>query len=138
MYATQAQMESLFGLDKLLLMAEAADLAASDKFAAALQAADDEVNGYLQGVVPLPLSQVPRAIRLHACNIAYYYLDVDNPTEGATARYKQAIRYLEGVQSGRLGLGLDSQDEPVAKEEGVRVSAPERTFTTDGLRGYTG
>ena len=95
------------------------------------------MNGYLQGVVSLPLERVPQALRLHACNIAYWYLHGDNPTDGATARYRAATRFLERVQDGKAGLGLDDLDEPVDRDSGgVETSGFQRVMTTERLRGY--
>lgn len=125
MYATRDQMERLFGEGTLVLLTDGGGAVNDDVLDAAIAAAQAEVDGYLAGVATLPLARVPEALRLHACNIAYWYLDVDNPPDGATARYKAAIRYLERVQDGRAGLGLDDAGQAVAVEGGVEISAPE-------------
>lgn len=137
-YATQDLMEDLFGEEALVLMTGGTDAVVQARLDAAIGAAQAEVDGYLQGVLPLPAARVPDVLRLHASNIAYYYLDADNPTEGAQQRYKQAVRYLERVQDGKAGLGLADDDEPVRPAGGIEVVQPQPRFDRESLRGYTG
>ena len=143
MYATLEQMTVLFGEEALVLLTCGDGAIDEAKLAGAIRAAQAEVDGYLAGKLALPLAedQVPDALRLHACNIAYWYLDTDNPTEGAKDRYRAAVRFLERVQDGKAGLGVatsGSQAQPVEPASGVAIDAPGRVFTDDRLRGYVG
>ena len=136
MYATRAQMESLFGEGALALLT-GGDVVDDVALGAAMAAAQAEVDGYLSSVATLPLARVPEAVRLHACGIAYWYLDVDNPTDGATARYKAAVRFFERVQDGKAGLGLADDGEAVATAGGADVDAPARVFSDDRMGRFT-
>lgn len=137
-YATQDQMAALFGEGDLVLMTGGDGAIDAAKLGAAIAAAQAEVDGYVGSVLPLPLARVPDALRLHACNIAYWYLDVDNPTDGATTRYKAAVRFLERVQDGKAQLGVADDGAAVQTAGGVTVSAPERVFSDDRLGRFTG
>ncbi|MEM1055183.1 MAG: DUF1320 domain-containing protein [Bacteroidota bacterium] len=138
LYATEGQMIDLFGEDELILMTDGDGAINQGALTAAMNAAQAEIDGYLAGIVALPLSSVPSALALHACNIAYWYLDVDNPTDGATTRYRAAVRFLERVQDGKAGLGLAADDTAVPTQGGVAVQAPPRVFSDERLRRYTG
>ena len=137
-YATQDQMEALFGASNLIMMTGGVAAVDASALGAAIAAAQSEVDGFVGSVLPLPLARVPEVLRLHACNIAYWYLDVDNPTEGAKERYRQAVRFLERVQDGRASLGLADDGAAVQNVGGVTVSAPDRVFSDRKLKGFTG
>ena len=142
MYATRAQMVDLFGEPALALLTDGpfvdgAQAIADGPLDAAMRAAQAEVDGYLASVATLPLARVPDPVRLHACGIAYWYLDVDNPTDGATARYRAAVRYLERVQDGKAGLGLADDGQAVATIGGADVDAPPRVFSDDRMGQFT-
>ncbi|MEO0558048.1 MAG: phage protein Gp36 family protein [Bacteroidota bacterium] len=137
-YATQDQMVDLFGEADLVLMTGGDGAIDQDKLGAAINAAQAEADGYVGSVLPLPLERIPDVLRLHACNIAYWYLDVDNPTEGATTRYRAAIRFLERVQDGKASLGVADDGDAVLPSGGVTVSAPDRVFSNDKLKRFTG
>ena len=130
LYATETRMQRMFGVRPLVALTggppnsdDPADIDA-DVLEQARQDAQDELDGYLatQVTLPIPSGDVPRAVRLHACNVAYYYLDVDNPTEGALARYKNAIAWAKRVASGTISLGLDGDDESVPSAGGIQTS----------------
>lgn len=122
-------MIDLFGEQNLALLTGDSDVIVDAKLNAAMNAAEAEVNGFLQGTVALPLASVPEVLAVHACNIAYWYLDPDNPTDGARERYRAALRFLERVQDGKAGLGLDGEGTAVLPAGGVTVSAPDRVFS---------
>lgn len=137
-YATPEQMAELFGEETLVHLTGGAGAIDVVALGAAIRAAQAEVDAYVGSVATLPLARVPEALRLHACSIAYWYLDVDAPTEGARERYRAAVRYLERVQDGRASLGLDADGAAVAQEGGVDVSAPPRVYTDARLARFTG
>lgn len=141
-YATQETLEDLFGEEALILLTGGDTAPDPERLQAALEAADAEVNGYLQGVVELPLTGVPDTIRHHASGIAYYHLAPDNPSEGAEKRYKSAIRYLERVQDGKASLGLTDGGAGTGAEPFGEVQAAPATkdFHFDGYptNGFTG
>lgn len=100
--------------------------------------ASAEIDGYLQGRYQLPLPQVPELLKLLACDIAMYRLQVLRPLgdiEDARARYKDAMRYLERVSTGAVQLGLSAADVPAPQTAGPEVRGAARTFTRDTMRG---
>lgn len=132
-------MIEMFGEEDLVLLTGGSGAINAAALDSAMRAAESEVNGYLGGVVSLPMDTVPDVLRLHACNIAYWYLDTDNPTKGAESRYKAAVRFLERVQDGKASLGVATTDEgsvAIAPEGGVTIDAPGRIFTDERLNGY--
>ena len=137
-YASKDQMVALFGADNMVHMTRGGEAIDDVVLGAAIAAAQAEVDGFLGSVLPLPLARIPEVVRLHACNMAYWNLDVDNPTDGAKERYRQAVRFLERVQDGKASLGLADDGAAVQAAGGVTVSAPERVFSNDRMRRYTG
>lgn len=111
-----------------------------DKLTDALRDAAGEINTYLQGRYPLPLQDVPEHLVTVACDIAMYRLQVLRPqvsVEDARARFKDALRWLEGVATGKLQLGLGS----VGQKATAPGAAPEvieqgRRFTRASMHGF--
>lgn len=135
MFATRALLEQIFGIPEIETLTghEASEAEYAEKVAAALLVANTEVEGYLQGVVSLPLAAVPQPIAVKASQMAHYYLAVNTPTDGAVARYKSAIRFLERVQDGKAGLGLTAEAEPTTRDDQVISSSAAPIFNADGF-----
>lgn len=71
----------------------------------ALTDADDEINGYLAKY--LPLAVVPNSLERMACDIARYYLCEIAVPEVVGQRYKDTIKFLMAVGTGKLALIAD-------------------------------
>lgn len=105
---------------------------------AALADADAEIDPYLAPRYTLPLSSTPRVLTNHAADIARYRLHENVVPDAVRQRYQDAIRFLKDVAAGRASLGLDAAQEATPTTGGPSASAPDRIFTTDTLKGYTG
>lgn len=109
------------------------------KLSRALADASDEIDGYLQGRYTLPLSQVPKVLKVLACDIAMYRLQVLRPAddiEDARNRYKDAIAYLGKVAKGDVQLGLSAEDAPAPQSSGPEMITSARTFSRAAMGGF--
>lgn len=140
-YTTQLYLESLFGRERLERMTSGGPgVVDADELAASQDAADDEVDTYLQGVVdlPLPAADVPRPLQLQAAKIVLWYLAGDSVTEGVQAKYDSAISALRRIQSGQGGLGLQEDGDAADRSGSVQTAAPaSRRFDRATLDEYT-
>ena len=131
-YTTQSYLENLFGRERLeRLTSGGMGTVDADELTAAQEAADDEVDTYLQGVVdlPIPTDDVPRPLRLQAAKIVMWYLAGDSVTKGIQAKYESAISALRRIQSGKGGLGLEEDGDAADRAGSVQSqSGPPRRF----------
>lgn len=131
-YTTQDYLENLFGRERLeRLTSGGAGTVDADELAAAQDAADDEVDTYLQGVVdlPIPPDDVPRPLQLQAAKIVMWYLAGDSVTKGIQAKYDSAISALKRIQTGQGGLGLEESGDAADRSGSVQSSqGPPRRF----------
>jgi len=104
----------------------------------ALNDADAAINGYVAVKYTLPINPVPAMFERFGCDIARYYLYEDRANDQVRRRYDDAIKYLEGVASGKVNIGVDAANQAPASSGGPEVSAPERIFTGDSLVDFTG
>lgn len=108
MYATREDMVLRFGEREVRTITDRDNTRNIDDavLAGGLQAAADEINGYIGGRYTLPLQQVPANLRGVACDIARYRLTGTERvcTDEIRDRYRDAIRWLENVASGRVTL----------------------------------
>ncbi len=102
----------------------------------ALETADVEIDGYLGERYPLPLLPVPTIIVKQAVDIAIYnlYARRQGPPDHIQRRYDNVIRFLERVATGDISLGAG--DPEGATEDNAHVSAEDRVFTRDTLKGF--
>ena len=110
-YATTATIARIYGDDFLSdITSEDADQA--DAVLEALDQASAEIDGYLSVRYSLPRPTAPRVLERPCVDIAVYILANSHTRLTTTIedRYKQAIRFLELLSSGKAGLGAD---EPV-------------------------
>lgn len=110
-YATQADLVAQFGEREVMALADRDNLGIIDAglVASALDDASAEIDGYLVGRYIVPITAVSRLIVTYCCDIARYRLSGATVTEVDTVRnrYKDAIRFLEGVRDGKNDLGVD-------------------------------
>jgi phage gp36-like protein len=86
----------------------------------------------LRAQVP-PLSNL---VRLN-CDIARYRLDADCTREPVIERYKQAIKFLEGVVKGSITLGLGAElTAESTQAAGATSGSVSRVFTQETMRGF--
>lgn len=109
----------------------------------AIADAGELIDGYLRGRYTLPLSPVPGLITTLTGDIAVYRLYARRvkitPPEGVTERYKNALKLLEQIQSGKIALGagaLQGGGSTPALSGGAEFDAPDRVFTRTTLNDY--
>ncbi|WP_374425922.1 gp436 family protein [Paracoccus sp. (in: a-proteobacteria)] len=110
-YATTETIARIYGDDFLAdITSEDADQV--EAVAEALDQASAEIDGYLSVRYSLPRPTAPRVLERPCVDIAIYILANSHTRLTTTIedRYKQAIRFLELLSSGKAGLGAD---EPV-------------------------
>ena len=101
------------------------------------------IDGYLRGRYTLPLAPLPGLITTLSGDIAVYRLYARRvkitPPEGVSERYKNALKLLEQIQTGKVALGADALSASgitPAMSGGAEYVAPDRTFTRDNLKDY--
>jgi phage gp36-like protein len=107
----------------------------------ALTDASALIDGYIQGRVTLPLTdlQVPATLKACCADIARYRLDRNRCREEVRIRYEDWISWLKDVSKGVVNLGLDSQsppESPTSVPDRVYVRSGDRVFTDDVLSRY--
>lgn len=139
-YATQADMVSVFGEREVIALTDRSLLGTIDAtvLADALSLASDEIDAYLDGRYALPLPNVPRLLTRICCDITRYRLSGGDAqeTEPARNRYKDSIKMLESIKRGDLTLGLDPAQQEVPTRGAVQISNGIRTFSRDTLADY--
>ena len=117
-YATKERMLRMFAVQELVRLtggppnsADAADID-DERLGQAFEDAQDEADAYLTSRYDLPIveADIPGSLRLHASNIAYFYLH-DSPTDQAEGGYDRAIDFLQDVQAGSRSLGIDEEGD---------------------------
>ncbi|CAA0097624.1 Uncharacterised protein [BD1-7 clade bacterium] len=114
MYATQAAIESRYGKDELLIIADddLNDEIDTAKVNRALQDADDEIDSYIGKRYPLPLATVPGILTRVAVDIAIYRLSMGtHQSEEKRQRYEDAISLLAKLARGDIALSIDSHND---------------------------
>lgn len=133
-YATQADLVAQFGEREVMALADRDNLGTIDAglVASALDDASAEIDGYLVGRYIVPLTAVSRLIVTYCCDIARYRLSGATVTEVETVRnrYKDALRFLEGVRDGKNDLGTDVAQATDATVQNL-------VFFTDGRRVFS-
>ncbi|MGE4265431.1 MAG: gp436 family protein [Desulfovibrio sp.] len=139
-YATMQGMVSRFGLSEVIALTDREANGAVDEpvLGAALVEATAEIEGYLAGRYALPLASVPPLVAGLCCDIARYRLSGANvlETDPTRNRYRDAVRLLEQISAGKVGLGLDLAGQPAPTGGGVHVRQGERSFPAGSLKDW--
>lgn len=137
-YATQQSLIDRFGQQEILELSDRSNAGAIDAAVVtrALTDADAEINGYLAAKFTLPLATVPETIVRLAADMARYYLYDDRVTDAVKDRYSNAIKFLRGVVSGDISIGVDASSAAPTGTGGPNTSAPDRIFTQSSLSDY--
>lgn len=113
-----------------------ATLAALGKVERSLQDAEQTINTYVGTRYQLPLSQAPEVLERIACQVARYVLYDDTATEQVRQLYTDSIKFLEGISTGKVQLGItDAGTKPVASYVAEMVSDG-RVFGRATGKGY--
>jgi len=103
----------------------------------ALADADSTINGYLQAAgLTVPLPAPPRSVVKCACVLARYNLFKDKATAQVRQDYEDQIAWLQNVAKGLVQLGDNAAPAPQVSAGSPQISAPDRTFTRDSMKGF--
>lgn len=131
-YATVAEMVSRYQRRNLdLLTKSRSDNNQPDDsiIVDALGDATAMMDSYIVARYTLPLSVAPATLPQVCCVIAWYFLQDTRATEQSTQRYKDAIRWLEGVRDGKIPLGTDAAGASPEGENLVQVVSDPSVFS---------
>ena len=104
---------------------------------AALQDADNQVNGYVGAKYALPLPSVPDLVRSWAISIARYTLHHNGAPKHVKDDRDDALSALKEVAGGLQVLPVAPGDpEPVSTGGTVMAEHPATVFTPEKLRGW--
>jgi len=114
----------------------------TDKTDAAIEYADEMINGYLRGRYETPLDPVPDAVKNISIDLAMYRLfwrrnKLDIP-DSMQALYKNAIDALKQMQKGVIILDIPDEGGPDtgAREIKTNKSSSDRVFSSDVLNQF--
>jgi phage gp36-like protein len=137
-YATQQDMIDAKGLDAVLAVADRTHSGAPDAGAItdALDAASTQMDGYMSERFDLPLATPPSWGKRICIDLAMYILadSGGTATETIEKRNDAAVKFMEGVSRGLVGLGLPTPQMPQGDESGeikggdVLIESNERVF----------
>ena len=106
----------------------------------AQQALDDaaaEIDGYLMNRYTLPLPKPLRILTVYCCDIAVYRLCTGKRqlTEDIVHRYEAAVKFLQLVAAGKVGLGVTDPagEKPAVQGNGVMFTTQEKVFGRDSV-----
>lgn len=144
-YCTLDDLKKIIPRDVLMRLTDDEDTGAvnEERVTEAVDAAAQEMDGYLGGRVALPITDtVPPVLRKLNADIAIYNLYSrvkETIPEMRNERYRNAIRFLEQMAAGKITLGL--QPPPAAPGEGKyqgggRVSSRDKIFDEDTMDKY--
>lgn len=100
--------------------------------------ASSEIDSYLCGAYPLPLTEVPSILKRKACDLVRYYLEYKGVIREQTQKKRdEAIAWLEEIAAGTRKLGLSGVGNPLPSyADRVDWVANERVFSAQTLCDY--
>lgn len=139
-YATTQDMVARFGEGEVRALTDRANTGSIDEdvLAPALAEASAEIEGHLAARYALPLVSVPLLVTGICCDIARYRLSGADvlETDPTRNRYKDAVRLLEMIGTGKVSLGLDLAGQPAQTTNSVLIQAGERSFPPGSLEDF--
>lgn len=105
----------------------------------AIAQADAEIDSYCGGRYTVPFATVPDIAKKVSVDIAIYNLysrKVEMIPETRAERYKNAIRQLGDIASGKITIGEPDADVPEAGGVQINTTTDDRVFTKDSMTGF--
>lgn len=132
-YAAQADIDSRYGSDLLLTIADrdGDGVVDTDAVMLALADADDTINSHLAERYQLPLTTVPSLLVKMAVDLAVYSLAA-LPTDEMRNRYSDAVKALKNIATGVQKLGL--VPPPTTAGQSAVLVGPGRMFSRGTVR----
>jgi phage gp36-like protein len=129
-YATKEDIDELYGTDLLVRVADYNKDGTPDPevIAKGLQAADEICDAYLSAQYSIPVVPTPGIVNACAIDIAIYKMALGRTsrTDEMRIRYEDALKLLERISTGKVGLGLPPVTTTTTDANGNPV-----TTTTD-------
>ena len=138
-YATQNDLIERAGERELTQIADhdRDQVADADVIAAALEDADNQINGYVGTRYSVPLDPVPALVNTWAVSIARYVLHRNGAPKHVETDYKDAIASLKDVAAKKITLPVAAgEDAPAVTGGTVMAAHPDQVFTPQKLRGW--
>lgn len=139
-YAAKADMLQRYGEKELIQITDRAepyqDVINDDILNNALDDASAQIDLHLAGRYALPLATVPPALVDMCCTAAWYRLNRGRYTDEMRKDYEDVLQQLENIASGKVKLELGGGTEPQSAAAIAKVSAPDRIFNRDTLKGF--
>lgn len=140
-YATQTDLIDRYGTEMIRDLSDRATPPAgaidAGVVAKALDAARDEIDGYLRGRYALPLaSPFPRELTTRACEIAFYRLHPGLIPEQTENAYKAALARLKEIANGTFKLDLAPAPSATSGADDVTFTGPGRVFDAKSMRAF--
>ena len=135
-YCTAADLELAMPESVLIQLTDDEKTGAVDtaRIAAAIAAAESEIDGYLEARYTVPFTTVPTIVEKMAVDIALYNLFARKGAsmegtrgESVKTRYDNAIRFLTAVSRGMIAIG--TPEAPSAQTP--QIKAPAKEFGDD-------
>ncbi len=139
MYATQDDLAQRFGEVELIALTDRATPATGQVnatlVALAIVDASDEIDAYISAHYDVPLASIPPTLARICCDIARYRLAPSDGlvTDEMVTRYQAAVRFLEGIASGRIAFGVGPSSEPASVASPAFSLGQGRTLTLTTL-----
>ncbi|MDO8180157.1 MAG: DUF1320 family protein [Undibacterium sp.] len=130
-YCAKSDMIAAFGEEELIQLTDRQFAATVDEsvLALAIAAAEAEINIWLAGSYTLPLSSVPAVLTRMACDFTRYILSGDIAEDHAISiRYRDQMKKLQAIASGKASLGLDQAGTQTARVDLVQIAAGRNDF----------
>jgi phage gp36-like protein len=111
-YATMPLMIARFGEREIIALTDTEQPFTgqinAEKLAASMDMANSEIDGYLSTRYAVPVQTPPAFLVGIACDLARYHAAVGcaRVTERDEVRYKAAVKSLENIAAGKLGVGI--------------------------------
>ncbi len=134
---TIAEFVARFGLDEVVRMTDAAGdgRIGKDFLVSALTDAQAQVEAHLAGRYALPISPVPVIVKMLIADLARGRLYPSGMPDGIETQVKAAMRTLERIASGAIGLGTAVPEAPVSGDGSPMHFSGGRAYP-DNLKGY--
>ncbi|MDQ2194450.1 gp436 family protein [Vibrio sp. A14(2019)] len=141
MYCTAEDMIKRFEHDEIVRLTDKDGTAGEIVVPVLEQAISDAtatVNGYLSGVIRLPLLSVPENLNRISADIARYYLydDVLDDAHQAARRYKESIDYLKLIAAGKIRLDMPAEAANASATNLAEFYSAGSVFARDKAKGF--
>ena len=138
-YCTQSDLIARFGETELIQLTDRTNSGAINATVLdqAMVDAGAEIDGYLSGQYSLPLATIPANLTRLCCDMTRYRLYDQSRPDPVNERYVSAIRYLELVARGQIGLGPSVAGTLTSPDaSGITMSAGAAVFGRDAYDGF--